>query len=204
VAIGINGCATSTEEWLAVNGGQLQEEARHRDLLARILADNVPQLGYEQKEFVVTGHRIVPGAGAVFAFRSFDPGPILGVDRAGFLKLTGFVPQSLMKVGGEIRIPATNGPFVFLSTSSSNFPGASGCYGYASSGFIRIDSIASEALTATMDLQFRLFSPLGHAQECRDAKNMRGTYKMPLQRVEQLTPWQGREGKSLYDETMKP
>jgi hypothetical protein len=201
IFLGLGACAHTNEQWFFVRGASMEQLSRHQ-ALEKSFASKAPQpLGYDAREFVVTGHRLKDGDGVVFAFRSYGSGML--VDSASFLKITIFFPQSKFNAGVEIKIPDADGTMAYYSTSSSNFPGAGGCFGYASRGSIRVDSLSDSNITVTMDLQFRLASPLGSSGECGD-KRVHGVYVIPQLRLQELNPWQGVAGKTLYDETIAP
>jgi hypothetical protein len=194
------GCASPNEQWFFVPGASIQELNRHHELMRAFMAEDPPRLGYENKEFVVTGHRIEQGNGEVIAFRRFNSAGFLLADTATFEKVTALIPQSQFRAGTEIRIADANGAVVYYSASSSNFPGAGGCFGYASAGSIKVDSVSDTQVSVSLDLRFRLSSPLGYSGECVE-KVMRGVFTGPTISLGQLSPWQGATGKDLYDET---
>lgn len=201
--IGVHGCAHVDEQWFYVTGASLQESGRHRDLSKAFATKDTQPLSYDDREFIVTGHRIKAGDGTILALRSFAPGPLLGVDQASFLKVTSYIPRTKLLPGVEIRVPDADGTIAYLSTSSSNLPGETGCFGYASQGSIKVNSVSESDVAVTIDLQFRLASPLGFSGECGD-RRVQGTYVVPRLQLQQLNPWQGIVGKTLYEETIAP
>lgn len=202
-AAALYGCAHVDEQSFYVRDASLQERARH-DQLATTFVSKRTHLGYEDKEFVVTGHRIGAGKGTVLAFRSFAPGSPLKVDQAGFQKITVFLPSRSISEGSEIHIPHPQGAMAFYSSGSANFPGGGGCFGYASAGSVRVLSIVNSDITIKADLQFRLSGPAGTAlSDCED-KRVQATYTAREIRVQDLTPWQGAAGKNIYEETIAP
>jgi hypothetical protein len=199
--VGVYGCASVEEQWLYVDRARLQEASRHR-ALSQAFVDSGPQrLPYDDKEFVVTGHRIANGEGLVLALRSFDPGVFWAPDQAGFLKMTVFLPFARIEPGSQIHIPDSKGAMAYLSTGSSSFPGGNGCFGYASKGTINIDEIQNTQLKVSLSLSFRTASPLGFSGQC-DEKVVRGQYVVPRVDLSKLTPWQGIAGKSVHEEAV--
>jgi hypothetical protein len=201
IIVALHGCAHVDEQWFYVSGASLQEFDRHRQLSQAFATKTLPRLSYDDREFVVTGHRIRDGEGVVLAFRSFAPGRFLVVDQASFLKITSFLPRTRLDPGMEIQLPDSNGTVVFLSTSSSNMPGGTGCFGYASHGSIKVHDVSAAQINVTVDLHFRLSSPLGFSDECNE-RNVRGAYVLSRLRLQELTPWQGATGNTLHDETI--
>lgn len=200
---GILGCAAVNEQWFFVPMASIQELELHRQLIRVFASNKPPSLGYENKEFVVLGHRITEGNEVVIAFRKFDSGQPFLVDAAQFLKVTVLVPQSLFKSGEEIVFPDVEkkGVIAYYSEGSSSFPGAGGCFGYATKGMIQVESVSETEAKFRLNLQFKLSSPLGSRSGCAD-KAIQGLFngeKIPLSR---LSAWQGVPGKSIYDETL--
>jgi hypothetical protein len=199
----IHGCTTVREQSFYVKEASLQEGARHRELAKRFVARKT-HLDYDDKVFVVTGHRIAAGQGTVLAFRSFAPGSPFVVDQAGFFKITIYVPVATLSEGMELRVPGSDGALAFYSNGSSNFPGSGGCFGYASAGSIKVLKISQPDVTVRADLQFALSGPLGAAlSDCED-KKVQSTYIARQVRLEEITPWQGKPGQHIYDETLAP
>lgn len=196
----LQACAHTTEEWFVVRGASIELSNRHDQLEKAFLSKGPQKLGYDDKEFVVTGHRLKAGNGAVLGYRGFESGIL--VDSASFTKMTVFLPDSNIVDGLEVRIPNGAGAMAYYSTSSSNFPGAGGCFGYASEGLIKVQSLSESSVTVAIDLQFRLASPLGALGECSDMRRIAGTHVLRRISFQQLTPWQGIAGKTLYDETI--
>lgn len=196
------GCASVDEEWFVAPQADLQEESRHHDLSLAFGTKGVARLGYEGQEFVVTGHRIKSGDDFILAFRRFDRGSSWLVDQATFTKLTASIPQAFFKPGGEIHFPGSSNAIAYYSASSSNFPGAGGCFGYASRGLIKVLSVAESEATVQLNLTFSLSSPVGSPKECGE-QNIQGLFTVPIIQVARLTPWQGVAGKAIYEETIK-
>lgn len=196
------GCATKDEQWIFVPNASLQESSRHEALSLALLSSKNPRLDYNNREFVVTGHRISEGKDIVIAFRSFDSGRPLSVDQARFAKITAIIPGSHLRSGAEIRFPNTAGAMAYYSASSSSFPGAGGCFGYASEGVISIVSASAEQAVINVDLRFRLNSPSGQSSACTEHA-VRGAFNVSRVLLNQLTPWQGRPGKAIYEESMR-
>lgn len=200
-AAALCGCGHIHEQSFYVSGASLQESEHHQRLL-KTFESRRTHLTYDDKEFVVTGHRIAQGRGTVLAFRSYDPGNPLIADQAGFFKITVYVPTTSLKGGQEFPVPGPDGALAFYSTGSSNFPGSGGCFGYASEGSMRVLETSATTVTVKADLHFRLSGPAGTAlSDCAD-KRIEATYKAQARRVEELTPWQGAAGQNIYEETI--
>lgn len=201
VLFALQGCVHVDEQWFYVSNASLQELGRHQSLAKVFEAKDAQRLGYNDREFVVIGHRIKDGEGSVIARRSFAPGPFLSVDQASFLEITIFIPGSKLNAGTEVRIPDSAGVIAFLSTSSSNLPGNTGCFGYGSRGSIKVEGVSKTQVTVAVDIQFRLVNPPGSVGQC-DERMVQGVYVVPRLRIQELSPWQGVAGKTIYDETI--
>jgi hypothetical protein len=196
------GCAMKHEQWILVPDASLQEASGHAALSSAVLSNKNPRLDYNDREFVVTGHRIAEGQSVVIAFRGFDSGGPLSVDQAQFSKITVVIPRSDLRAGAQIKFPNTAGAMAYYSASSSAFPGAGGCFGYASGGTIGIVRISLEQTAIDVDLRFRLNSPSGQSSQCKE-HIVSGVFTASKISVNELTPWQGRAGKGIYEESMK-
>jgi len=88
----------------------------------------------------------------------------------------------------------------FVSTGSSAFPGASGCFGYIASGTIRYTREASGKLTSRIVFVARLQSPLGWKGDCSEFAFDK-TIVLNSKNIGDLTPWDGAVGSHIYKET---
>lgn len=202
IVIAISGCASTGEGWFFVQDASLTDLPRHKELSRRFLSDDAPKLGYAGKEFVVTGHRIVQGRDVVLAFRkSFSERPF-ALDAAQFTKITVLIPSSDLRNGGVVTIPESDRAFAYYSSTSSSFPGAGGCFGYASSGTIRINSLSDHSVIGDVHLKFRLSGPMSSSSSCTDYA-VQGRYELVRVAIDDLTPWQGAPAQSLYEETIR-
>jgi hypothetical protein len=141
--------------------------------------------------------------GTVLAYRAFSTGVIPLVDQAGFEKLTIVVPDNLANtVQNKIVLSDGSEAIVFWSRGSSNFPGMSGCYGYAVSGSMTVTNKARDTIAADLDMILRSISPGGREEGC-------GTFAfkkaliLDRKTVQQLTPWEGTSGSHIYDESIR-
>ncbi|SRR5581483_11026682 len=202
VLLSLCACAHLDEQWFFVRDASVQQLSKHQQLSNALATNKVRSLGYDDKEFVVTGHRLTGGDDVVLAFRSFSSGSLIA-DTASFVKLTALIPQSRFAPGSEIKIPGADGAMAYYSSSSSNFPGAGGCFGYASQGTMKVDGASGQSVTVSIDLHFNLASPLGYSDQCGE-KKIQGKYIVQQLPLRELSPWQGTAGKTLYEETIAP
>lgn len=200
VIAGSQGCAHVKEESFYVTDASLQENARHRELSKTFVSKRTR---LDDQEFVVTGHRITAdGKGTVIGLRSFAPGSAFLVDQAGFQKISVYLPGTSLTKGAEVQIPGQNGAMAYYSSGLSNLPGGGGCFGYATTGSIKVIDVSPSDVTISADLLFGLSGPAGAALSDCDDKRIRGTYVARHLRVQELTPWQGTMGKNIYEETI--
>lgn len=203
--LGLQGCAYIDEQWFFVSEASLQEERRHRELSEAFVAKGTAHLTYNTATFVVSGHRITSGEGFIIALRKYYQAayipPYFGMHQSGFDKATIFTPRSTLTPGAMIHIPDTDGTIAFFSGSSSF--GGNGCFGYASQGTIQINGVSETQIDITVDIKFQVASPLGFVKECSGEKAVhviKGTYVVPRLLLQELTPWQGVAGKTVYHE----
>jgi hypothetical protein len=192
------GCTKRHSEWFYVTNSELLDVTAHHSLLADIKSKgsfDVP------RDFVVTGHRIKRGVGSIIAFRDFDSGSQLITDQAAFQKLTVFLPGSIQMQKTKLKIVSDRPITAYYSRSSSNFPGVSGCIGYALDGSIEIKEKTADHIQIKIDLTFELMSPAGWQEQCGSFTLSR-TAALQKKRFDKLTPWEGVEGDTLYDESM--
>lgn len=154
-----------------------------------------------RKEIVYSAHRIEHGLGTVIALRSFSSGRRLLVDQASFRKMTIYVAGPLDSVLGRTISIDSQDAVAFLSSSSSTSPGSNGCFGFANSGVVHVEQNNALELIVSVDLNFDQESPLGWDGEC---EKLRVTEKRLAEKQEftTLTPWQGKAGKAMSDETV--
>jgi hypothetical protein len=119
-----------------VEKATLSEIDAHLLLRNRILQKN-ERIAWSNEYLSITGHRISADGGIVFGHRLFSKGVIPLVDQASFEKLSIQIPsgETHHKMS-TISIKSDKDVLVFWSKGPSNFPRGSGCYGYASDGYI--------------------------------------------------------------------
>ena len=188
------GCAGWSPDYVWVDRAGLEDPRAHYELSqmqAQRLAD---------PEFVITGHRIVPGDGTVLAVRDSSIGIPVLTDQGSFEKVTVYLPKRLGAGDGTIRLEDLPGAFAFLSRGSSAFPGKSGCAGYATGGEIKYSGSTHDAIGITMELHFILSSPAGWKGECAEiAYRAGGSFERKA--AEALSPWEGAAGSNVYEES---
>ncbi len=190
-------CATQRQDDLIVLGAGLSHASEH-SALQRSVANSPPKT--IDKQFVITGHRISEGKGVVLAIRKFSSGIAFRTDQAAFQKITIYLPLS--KPHGRINLSETEGVVAYLSSGSSNFPGTSGCYGYAYDGTLDFLKETNDKVTVFINIMFNLFSPRGWTKECGPL-SVQETLTFDKRAVSSLTPWEGRAGKHVYDEILR-
>ncbi len=192
----IAGCSAHRIDSFFVDSAALQKTELHSSIKKTI--DQKQSIKIDD-HFVVTGHRIVNGDGLVIAYRSYYA-KFLMPDQSEFQKFTIYLPNS-PESQQVINLGEDNG-CAFWSKGASNFPGKSGCFGYVTSGTIRIDSISQSEISADINVKIISVSPEGWQKECGSfvfKKNL----LLQKRKVESLTPWEGSPGKHVYEESMR-
>lgn len=128
------------EQRFWINGATPHGVDRHHALIAALQGDPAAT---NPGEFIVAGHRLVSGNGAVFAIRKFRfrPQTVVAGANSQYEKITVFLPDGLPKEGESIIFGGSdsNGPFAVLT-----FGGPSGghegpsCFAYARRGAMKI------------------------------------------------------------------
>ena len=192
------GCTVRQVDWFLVEQASMAEASLHQ--LAKGSKRN--WFAKAQPEFVITGHRIAAGDGAIIAYRAFSHGMLPLVDQAQFKKLTIFLPFALSDRLIEINLAGEEKAIAFWSNGSSNFPGESGCFGYASGGSIRLKKITNEEVFVNLSLSFDLVSPTNLNEGCSHFE-FKESLTLRKEKVTSLTPWEGAVGVHLYDESIR-
>ncbi len=173
----------------------------------RLLRDSVVQknerLGLANEYFVITGHRIISDGGIVFGHRLFSSGAIPLLDQASFQKLSIYIPFSVTDQRlNAISIKENKDVFIFWSKGPSNFPRGSGCYGYATDGHVTFMRISDEEISAELNITIDTVSPGGWKKDC-DRLELMKTISFKKKLASALTPWEGRQGTHVYDESIR-
>ncbi|NOS81045.1 MAG: hypothetical protein HOP32_05620 [Nitrospira sp.] len=203
----ISGCQVDS---FYVDNASLSEISDHRLLRDKLINyDEILSLsktemrGLSKDGFSVIGHRIISDGGTVFGYREFSGGFIPLVDQGDFLKLTIYLPFLLTnQTPSRIVIKDSREVLVFWSRGSANFPDRSGCYGYASDGHINLSWRSSEEVEAELDVMIDSVSPRGWKEECQRFP-LRKKFLFAKQLASMLTPWEGRRGNHIYDESIR-
>jgi len=191
------GCAHNTSEYFFTPSASLAEDWGH----GQQGKTSSVGLSVGQREFVVTGHRLIAGLGMVLAIRRFASGSPFLTDQASFEKLTVALPRTVDRSAEDFVVDKGETALAFYSFGSSNFPGSGGCFGYAKQGNIRIIKYTPERITARLTLLFLLTSPGGWQKECSE-KQIDQEFEFTVKPFDQLTTWDGKAGRHIYDETM--
>ena len=160
------GCA-SVEQSSVIHNVDLQFRIHHEKQLERVATGAAPsRLRFDDRRFVLNGHRIVRGEGDVLAIRREDSGVPWRTDQASFRYLTIYFPKGQFRTDAPIRFGHRDGPLAFFSRGSLNMPGTNGCYGYGKRGTVTLHKLSGEVFRASLDLTVVLTSPLGFQSEC--------------------------------------
>jgi hypothetical protein len=193
-------CAAPNKTAFFVEGASLSGLSDHNRL--RLAIENEDAITVS-KEFVVTGHRLVSGLGMVIGVREFSKGTILNSDTSAFRKLTIYMPDPMATTKSTLSLKLDKSVIVFMSHSSANLPGITGCFGYASDGTLNLKSISPSEFMVDLDLIVDLKSPRGWKKECQQFHYV-DHLTMQRKELNELSPWEGVVGKTLYDETIPP
>ncbi|MGE0857640.1 MAG: hypothetical protein AB7I01_11195 [Gammaproteobacteria bacterium] len=157
-------------ETYVVSGARFTAESAHARNRALIGDGEKPESG---TDFVLQGHQVRSGDGSIVAFREQSPGSILRTDRSSFWNLTVFFPQMNLGTANEIRLDSRSDVFAFWSSSLTNSPGSSGCWGYSKSGSVTLQRASDGLFTLDVDLMVDTFSPLNWPGDCEEEKRIR-------------------------------
>ena len=167
------------------------------------LADSVPisstppaQLSREERDFLpVRGHRLTSGHGVALAYRRYSAGSLVAIDDETFEKVTVWLPDSLLIQEKVLDLRTRRDVVVRYSRGGSAWPGAA-CYGTAAEGQITLRQVESNRVGAQVTFTMDLAGPsyCGRASFRRHLVFVRRA-------LEQLTPWDGRSGSHIYEET---
>jgi hypothetical protein len=158
LTLSLIGCATNTTQAFFANRSSLVAWENHSKLAILLDLDGLRKAG---RCFAIDGHAVQEGEGLVLAFHR-QRGKRFVADSAIFEYLTMHLPEA--EEGDCIELPA--GGTAFYSYGGLAFPSRSGCIGYATSGFVRIEEVRNSAIRASLDLEIKSISPRGAKEEC--------------------------------------
>jgi hypothetical protein len=145
-------------------------------------------------EALLLAHRVAAGEHVVLLWRRFDPGSIYAVDDERYEQLTLEVPT----VEPGLRIDLRKGENrAFYSAGSAAFARKGyGRYSISTEGFVLIEQVASDSVTATVDAKFltESASPFGGEPQM---VTKAGRFVFHRAELSRLTPWQGKEVEAL-------
>lgn len=193
------GCSSRVADSFYVENATLVERNIHGSMRQ---SGSLERAGSVGKELVLSGHRIIAGEGTVIAYREFDRGHMLLPDQAQFAKLTILVPVSLREKEVVLILGEQKGVIAYWSRGASNYPGKSGCHGYASDGKVRLTQRQDDQLLAEVSLKFNLVSPGGWKKECGPF-DFNDQLIIEKRNVQDLTTWEGKLGTHPYDESIR-
>lgn len=191
------GCAKQYENPFYVSHAGIADLEKHKSLRTAIMdRGRFPM----NDIFALVGHRIREGEGSVLAIRRFDDGGWFAVDQAEYEKLTISLPNALSDANGDIDL-SDNEVIIYWSNGSSNFPGMADCVGYATDGRLRYERATDSKIRANINMRIEAMSLFGWQNDCGKFSLMR---KIAFEEIQynDLTSWQGRQGKHIYDESM--
>ena len=145
----------------------------------------------------VRGHRIAPGTARIIAYRWWSPGNPLIIDDEHFEKISIRLPRSTGPASGAFAI-GDPGVVVTYTDGGSAWP-RSACFGEATRGSVRYRSLGGHLLKVTLEAEGELHGMSSRAQ-C-GSFNISRTLNAKSRNVNTLTPWDGRPGTHIYDET---
>src|SRR5437016_6134971 len=150
-------------------------------------------------ELVITGHRVIEGDETVIGYRVWSRTLIPIPDMARFEKLT----ILLRTTNDEARFDVEGDKVLaFWSEGGAAFWRQTGCLGYASHGFVRLERAKEEQVRVTVSLLFDLRSPHGWDKEC-GRRQVKKCFLVREKKVKDLTPWEGSAGATISDEAVR-
>lgn len=157
----------SIEQAGVIHNADLQFRSRHEHEIAKAaVGDLSGGLTFDDRRFVLSGHRVVRGEGDILTFRGQDSGVPWKTDQASFRYLTIYFPKGYFQTETPIRFGSPGGPFAFFSRGSLNMPGTNGCFGYGRQGSISLKKLPDDTIKVILDLKMGLASPLKFQGEC--------------------------------------
>lgn len=180
---------------------------QHRDVAARVADGLSPG---DQLSFVVAGHQLRAGSGAVIGYRDGYQEGFLGTDGDYFFELTVFLREPVSGVDGIFPVGPDTGVIAFLTRWSrqrqySEYP-AWACLAYATSGEIGFETLGDGGLSVDLSLTFGnayAFEPdfntqIFSTEHCAYAP-LREKFVAVRREIDSLGAWEGAPGAS-YDE----
>lgn len=203
LALSTTACAHVDEQWIYVNRASLIGINEHK-ILSEFEKNKLKnKLDYDERDFVVSGHRVGVGDGSIIAMRNYDSGGLLRVDAGGFYKITIYIPVQNIEEGYKINIPNDKGIVAFISWGNSSFPGISGCYGYGDNLNLHVESVSDTSIKFSLHMRMHMLKSPGAIGICKD-ETIDGTFTAKKIHLNVLTHWQGAPADTIYEETTPP
>jgi hypothetical protein len=188
LAILLSGCIGNDQDAFYVQNAQFRTSIKELKLF------------HGNNEFLITQHRIKKGAGGIIAIRHFTSGNWFMSDDESYMKLTLHFPKFLEE--SETHKTFHEGEFVgFYSAGPSAFPD-NGVYGLVEKGSIEVEKIDGDFLKVVLNIEFRV-ADLITADKRNELVNLNNSYMLKNRSIQNITPWEGREGASQYDESYR-
>jgi hypothetical protein len=143
----------------------------------------------------VTAHRLESGRGAVIALREYEPS--FDFDAQIYSKLTIHFPRGLPNDTHEYDVGSGEARVIF-SEGGSAWPEA-GCHGTGRSGTIRYVPLGFGWAKVEIDSNIATDDRFG-SKRCGSLRVHRRQF-VRQRELSSLTPWEGRPGSYIYDET---
>lgn len=160
---------------------------------------NVSEKGKaSDKDFLpVVAHRICNGTGTAIAYRKWSPGSWFIIDDEGYEKITIYIPHILEKEG-NIILGTNTGTISIIASGGSAWP-KTGLIGVAQKGSIKYKRTSSHEIEVEIDLVVNLYNISWN--ELGPSRHFHEQVTLKKKDIHSITPWEGREGSHIYDET---
>jgi len=152
------------------------------------------QANCSEPAFQVQLHRLVPGAGFIFAIREYNEGTI-AIDDEGFKKLTIWMPSLQL---GEHKF-GTDGIKGYFTAGGAAWPENS-CGGEIKEGVLNIIKIESNRTEIEIIAKFICSRKNGKSEKEISLNNK---YELSDLNYNEVSPWIGKESEHIYEETYR-
>jgi len=194
------GCVMTKAQWFYVDNAQLVNKP-HKLFDAKSGAD----LQEMAENFVLGGHRIMNGGGVVIGYREFRHPFVPILDVAEYMKLSIQIDrfQHLYDAfeHDEVYLLPLKEATGLWSSGPSNFPTHSPCLGFPSEGYLMLERKSKTRIRIKLIVAIDPMQLNGSRTQCGELiLSLHG--RIVERKLSELTPWEGKIGKHIYDESM--
>jgi hypothetical protein len=182
-------------EGILVTNAQLQNPHYLQQLDQRTAEERT----YDRTRYGVYAHRIERGEGWILGYRHFDPGELMAVDDETFEKLTLWLPNP--PPAGAQRIQLETRPdIIAIHTSGGSAWAQNACSSRIIAGTLTLTPRGRGRIGVELKGRLQPTGNRGVWDTCR-SDSVELSFLAEQIELERLTPWVGREGEFVYQET---